>query len=195
MSVVSRILAVVIAVCGAVCGLVGLVRAAALTAGDVAWRSPRWWTALIDGPAWWSAAAAAVAAAIAAACFVIAFRQLRGPAQPAVVRVGEVDVKPEALERMVAQRLTAEIAGLTVMRARVDWDGKGWDVFAVVDVPPLGLDAVRARAAEVVMTELERATGSSRGKLALDVRRFVGGGEADASERRQEKGLGFTRPL
>jgi len=138
---------------------------------------------------------AAAAAAAAAACFVIAFRQLRGPARLTVVHVGDVDVKPEALERMVAQRLTAEIAGLTVVRARVDRDGKGWDVVAVVDMPPLGLDAVRARAAEVVMTELERATGSGRGRLAMDVRRFVGGGETERDDPGQKKGLGFTRPL
>ena len=195
MSVVSRILAVVVAVCGMACGLVGLVRAAALAAGDVAWRPPHWWTALIDAPASWSAAAAAVAAAAAAACLVMAFRQLRGPAQPAVVRVGDVDVKPDALARMVAQRLAAEIAGLTVARVRVDRDGKGWDVVAVVDVPPLGLAVLRDHAVDVVMAELERATGIGRGRLTLDVRRFVGGGETEEDEPRQRKGLGFTRPL
>jgi len=196
-SVVVRVLAAVAALCGVVFGLAGLVRAAALAADDaVAWQLPRWWTDLVDGPTSWVVAVVAAAVAAAAALYLIlAVRQLSGPGRPATARVGDVDVKLAALERLVAQRLAAEVPGLTPVRVRVSWAGEGWDVDVLVDVRPLALDGVRAQAVGVADAELARATGRGLSRLALEVRRFAGAVGAPAGGPGQKKGLGFTRPL
>lgn len=176
MSVVARVLAGVAALCGIVFGLAGLVRTAALAADDtVVWPLPQWWTDLIEGSSSWVVAVVAAATAVAAALYVVlAFRELGGRSAPATARVGDADVKPAALERLIAQRLAAEVPGLAVGRVRVSWAGEGWDVDTIVDVRPLGLDGVRAQAVEVAEAELRRATGRGVARLALEVRRFVG---------------------
>lgn len=196
MSAIARLLAAVVALCGVVFGLAGLVRAAALAADDaVVWGLPRWWTDLVDGPASWVAAAAAVVAAAATLCLILAFRQLSRTGRPATARVGDVDVKLAALDRLVAQRLAAEVAGLAPVRVRVLWGGEGWDVDALVDVRPAGLDGVRAHAVGVADAELARATGRGLARLALEVRRFSDARSAPAGGSGRKKGLGFTRPL
>lgn len=196
MSLIARLLAAVVALCGVVFGLAGLVRAAALAADDaVVWGLPRWWTDLVDGSTSWVAAAAAAVAAVAALCLILAFRQLSSTGRPATARVGDVDVKLAALDRLVAQRLAAEVAGLVPVRVRVLWGGEGWDVDAIVDVRPAGLDGVRAHAVGVADAELARATGRSLTRLTLEVRRFSDAGSAPAAGSGRKKGLGFTRPL
>ena len=197
MSLVTRALAALAALCGIVFGLAGLVRVAALAADDdVVWGPPRWWADLVDGSASWTVALAGAAVAAASALYlVLAFRRLNGPGRPATARVGDVDVKLAALERLVGQRLAAEIPGLAVLRVRVAWSGDGWDVGALVDVRPLGLDGVRADAVDVAAAELTRATGRGLTRLTLEVRRFVGAGTARTGGSGQKKGLGFTRPL
>jgi hypothetical protein len=196
-SVVSRLLAAVAAVAGIVLGLAGLVRTAALAADDdVVWESPRWWADLVDGPASWAVAVAAGGVAAAAVLYlIVAFRQFDGSSVPATARIGDVDVKLAALERLVGQRLAAEVAGLAPVRVRVSWAGEGWDVVALVDARPLGLDGVRARAVDVAEAELIRATGRGLERLSLEVRRFRGSGSTAAKVPGQKKGLGFTRPL
>ncbi len=196
MSAIARLLAAVVALCGVVFGLAGLVRAAALAADEaVVWGLPRWWTDLVDGPTSWVAAAATTVAAVAALCLILAFRQLSSTGRPATARVGDVDVKLAALDRLVAQRLAAEVAGLVPVRVRVLWGGEGWDVDALVDVRPAGLDGVRAHAVGVADAELARATGRSLTRLTLEVRRFSDAGSAPAAGSGRKKGLGFTRPL
>lgn len=203
MSAVARTLAGVAAVCGVACGLAGLVRSAALAGDDaLVWELPRWWTDLVAARTpWIVAVVVAVAAAAGVLCLLLAFRQLRGPRRPATVRVGDAEVKLAALERLVAQRLAAEVAGLTPVRVRMAWAGEGWDIDALVDVGPLGLDGLRAHAVGVADAELARATGRGLVRLVVRVRRFVGGGVASGGGAvssggpAQKKGLGFTRPL
>ena len=57
---------------------------------------------------------------------------------------------------------------------KVSWADEGWDVHAVVDLPPLDLAGVTNNAVGVTGAELLRATGRDLGRLALEVRRFVG---------------------
>jgi hypothetical protein len=192
----ARVMAFVAGLCGVVFGLAGLVRAAALAADEnVVWDLPRWWTDLVDGSTEGVVLAAAVAALGAAVYLVMAFRQLSSPGPPATVRVGDVDVKMTALERLVSQRLAAEIPGLSPVRVRVSWAEDGWEVHAVVDARPFDLAGARDRAVGVARAELVRATGRDLGKFALEVRRFVGAGAARGRGSTQRKGLGITRPL
>ena len=175
MNVVARTMAYLAGLCGALFALTGLLRAAALGADEGAvWDLPNWWTDLVDGPEPWVLMLVAAAVAAGAAIYlVVAFRQLDSPGPPATARVGEADVKMAALERLVSQRLAADIAGLKPIRVRVSWADGGWDVHALVDLPPLDLAGVTSNAVGVSSAELLRATGRDLGRLALEVRRFV----------------------
>lgn len=197
MNVLGRALAFVAGLCGVVFGLAGLVRAAALAADEnVVWDLPEWWTDLVEGSTPWPVTLVAAGVAAAAALYlVMAVRQLSPPGPPATVRVGDVDVKMAALERLVSQRLAAEVPGLTPVRVHVTWADGGWDVRALVDVRPFDLAGARDHAVGVAGAELTRATGRDLGRLALEVRRFVGAGDADRAGPKQRKGLGITRPL
>jgi len=172
-------LAFVAALCGVVFGLAGLVRAAALAADEgVVWEAPGWWAELLDGGGSSLLTLLAVAFAAAAALYlVVAVRQLAPPGAPATARVGDVDVKMAALERMVSQRLATEVAGLTPLRVRVTWADDGWDVNALVDARPRDLAGIRDQAVAVTGAELHQATGRDLGRLTLEVRRFAGHGE------------------
>ena len=162
--------------CGLFFALTGLLRAAALGGDEGAvWDLPSWWTELVDGPESWVLTLVAVAVAAGAALYlIVAFRQLQSSGPPATARVGDADVKLAALERLVSQRLAAEIAGLKPVRVEVSWADEGWDVHALVDLPPLDLAGVASDAVGVTGAELLRATGRDLGRLALEVRRFVG---------------------
>ncbi len=176
MNVVARAMAYLAGVCGVAFALGGLVRAAALGGAEGAvWDLPSWWTELVDGPESWVLTLVAVAVTAGAVLYlIVAFRQLTSPGPPDTARVGEVDVKMAALERLVSQRLAAEIAGLKPVRVKVSWADEGWDVHALVDLPPLDLSGVTSNAVDVTGAELLRATGRDLGRLALEVRRFVG---------------------
>jgi hypothetical protein len=176
MNVVARTMAWIAGLCGGVFALAGLVRAAALGGDEGAvWNLPRWWTELVDGPETWVLTLVAVAVAAGAALYlIVAFRQLQPPGPPATARVGDADVKMAALERLVSQRLAAEIAGLKPVRVKVSWADEGWDAHALVDLPPLDLAGVTSNAVAVTGAELLRATGSDLGRLSLEVHRFVG---------------------
>lgn len=175
MSLLARVLAVIAALVGAVAALAGLVRAAAM-AGDerLVWDLPDWWTGLTDASGWAVGIAAAAVAAAAIVYLIVALRELEPARPPASLQIGGVQVRPAALERLVATRLAAEIAGLTPVRVRVTRHGAGWDVEAAVDVPPNDLTGLRDRAVRVVRAELAGAAGGGLAGLDLEVRRFAG---------------------
>jgi hypothetical protein len=175
-TLLARVLAVIAALAGVIVGLAGLVRAAALASdGRLVWSLPTWWTDLGDGAAGWTVGlVAAAAATVAVAYLIVALRQLAPPPPPASVVVGGAQVRLAALERLVVTRLRAEIPGLAPVRVRIAWQGGGWDVSALVDVPANDLTGLRDRAVRVVRAELATAADGELVGLDLEVRRFVG---------------------
>jgi hypothetical protein len=163
-----------------------LVREAVLAAGDsVVWTRPPWWHDLVTGPAWLAAPAGALLAVMGAACLWLGLGMLGGaePDEGAGVELGSLDasvvVKAGALERLIANVLTAELAEVRSARVRVARREERVATRTSLALTPTDLRQLHSRARAVIGRELRAATGLEAEDLVIEVDDLVVGRGGD----------------
>lgn len=165
MTPAARLIAVVVGLAGLLFAAAALVREVVLAAhGATDWPLSAWWARVTGEPSTATTVAAALAGLLALVLLLLAVRQLGGRRRgPALVEFagehGWARLDVVALEHALCRRLEAEIPGLKARGLELGKRTGGWRARLEADLPALDLEALQARAHDLLAADLARTAG------------------------------------
>jgi hypothetical protein len=165
MTPAGRFIAVGVGLLGLLFAAAALVREVVVAAhGATDWPLPAWWVRVTDGPSTATTVVAVLAWLLALALLLLAARQLGGRRRgPALVEFagerGWARLDVGAVEHALRHRLEVEIPGLKARRLALSARAGIWQARLEAELPALDLDALQARALELLAADLDRMAG------------------------------------
>lgn len=164
MTPTARLIAVVVGLAGLLFAVAGLLREVVLAAqGATTWPLSTWWTRVTGGSSTTTTIAAVLAGLLTVALLLLAARQLGGRRGASLVQFagdsGWARLDVGALERALCLRLEAEFPGLKARGLELTKHAGGWRVRLEAELPALDLEGLRARAQELLATDLAVMAG------------------------------------